>query len=111
MFLSVLTLAEFDKGIANLAPDHPARARIEAEVRALELRFGQRVLPVSAAVVRRWGRMAGEVKRVQGRALPVIDGLLAATAVEHDLTLVTRNVRDVLGTGAMIRNPWVVAPG
>lgn len=106
IFISVLTLAEIDKGIANLPPDAPNRARLEAGLAALELRFAGRVLPLADGVVRRWGRIGGLVKLRTGRSPPVIDALLAATAIEHDLHLATRNVRDVAETGASVFNPW-----
>jgi predicted nucleic acid-binding protein len=110
LFISVLTLAEYDKGIQNLAVDQPARARFQAALRAVELRFADRKLSVSDAIVRRWGRLSGEIGRVRGRAPAVVDTLLAATAIEHDLCLVTRNVKDVRHTGATIFNPWTDDP-
>ena len=106
LFISVLTLAEYDQGVHNLPPASPARARIEAEVAGLERRFAGRVLSVGDAVVRRWGRIGGMVRAATGRAPPVIDALLAATAIEHGLHLVTRNVRDVRTTGASVFDPW-----
>ena len=58
------------------------------------------------AIVRRWGTISGLVKRRTGHTPPVIDTMLAATAIEHDLCLVTRNVRDVRFSGAQVLNPW-----
>ncbi|WP_207459627.1 type II toxin-antitoxin system VapC family toxin [Azospirillum sp. SYSU D00513] len=109
-FLSVLTLGEYDKGIHNLAPDDSARTRHSAALAALEQRFADRVLSVNDAVVRRWGRISGEIKRMSGHSPSVVDTLLAATAIEHRLYLVTRNVRHVQGTGAAIFNPWTDDP-
>ena len=57
-------------------------------------------------VVRRWGALAGRIKRDTGRPPPAIDTLLAATALEKDLYLMTRNTKDVIGTGALAFNPW-----
>ncbi len=105
LFISIITLGEYDKGVNNLAPGDPARARIEASIAALHARFSGRVLSLGDDIVRRWGRISGEIQRVSGRAPPVIDTLLAATAVEHDLYLATRNVRDVRGTGAAVFDP------
>lgn len=110
MFISILTLAEYDKGIAQLPATTAGRGRLEASVAALEIRFRGRVLSVGDRVVRRWGRMSGLVKRATGRSPPVIDTLLAATAVENDLYLVTRNVKDVAESGAAIFNPWADDP-
>jgi predicted nucleic acid-binding protein len=106
LYLSVLTLGEYDKGIHNLGNDHPHRSRYAAARDALEARFAGRILPVSNTVVRAWGRISGTVKRETGRAPSVIDTMLAATAIEHDLFLATRNVRDVSSSDAAIFNPW-----
>ena len=106
LFLSVLTLGEYDKGLANLLPDDPRRPAIAAAIIALERRFAGRVLPLNDAIVRMWGAISGATKRQTGQTPPVIDTLLAATAIEHDLCLVTRNVRDVRFSGARLLNPW-----
>lgn len=105
--ISVLTLAEYDKGIHNLPDDHAERPRYIAARDALADRFGRRVLSLSDEIVRRWGRISGEVKRGSGGHAPsVIDTLLAATAIEHDLYLVTRNVKDTRSSGAFVFDPW-----
>lgn len=106
LFLSVLTLGEYDKGLAKLADGHPDRARYTEARDQLEARFEGRVLPVSDAVVRRWGLLSGKILRDTGHPPPVIDTLFAATAIEHGLCFVTRNVKDVAKTGAQILNPW-----
>ena len=106
LFLSVLSLAEYDKGIHQLPEDDPLRARYAANRDAIETRFGARVLPVSNAVIRRWGAIAGRTKRETGHPPPVIDTLLAATALDANLYLVTRNTKDMTGTGAVVFNPW-----
>jgi predicted nucleic acid-binding protein len=105
-YLSVLTLAEYDKGIYNLADDHVDRPRYIAARDALADRFGDRVLSLSDDIVRRWGRISGEVKRASNHAPAVIDTMLAATAIEHDLYLVTRNARDTKPSGATVFDPW-----
>jgi predicted nucleic acid-binding protein len=110
LFISILTLAEFDHGIHNLATGSSSRARFEAALRAVELRFLRCTLSVSDAVIRCWGRLGGEIRQATGRPPPVIDTLLAATAIEHDLCLATRNVKDVANTGAAIFNPWTDDP-
>jgi predicted nucleic acid-binding protein len=106
MFLSVLTLAEYDKGIHQLPDGDPQRVRHAANRDAIEARFAGRVLPVSDAIVRRWGALAGRIKRDTGHPPSVIDTLLAATAIEGQLYLVTRNTKDVRHTGAAVFNPW-----
>lgn len=106
MFLSVLTLAEFDKGIHNLEPEHPDRSRYAAARDALADRFRERVISVNDAIVLRWGVISGEVKRRTKVSPPVIDTLLAASAIEHGLFFVTRNLKDTQQSGAVIFNPW-----
>lgn len=108
LWLSVLTLAEYDKGIAQLADNDPARARYAAARDQLEVRFAGRVLPVSDAIARRWGALSGRIRRDTGHPPPVIDTLFAATAIEHGLCFVTRNVKDVAKTGVELLNPWEV---
>ena len=104
-WISVLTLAEFAQGIDQLPPADPRRPAFEAQLAEVARRFAGRVLPVDAAVALRFGRLRGALMRV-GRRPPVIDTLLAATAIEHGMTLVTRNVRDVAATGARLLVPW-----
>lgn len=69
-------------------------------------RFAGRVLPLDDDAVRRWGEISGTVKRATGHAPPVIDTMLAATALCAGLYLVTRNVRDVRNSGAVVFDPW-----
>jgi predicted nucleic acid-binding protein len=109
-FLSILTLGEYDKGIHNVPDEHPNRRRFIAARDRLAARFAGRILSVGAAVVRRWGVISGTTKRATGHSPPVIDTLLAATALEHDLYLVTRNVRDARTSGASIFDPWTDDP-
>lgn len=104
--ISVLTLAEYDKGIHNLPANHADRPRYIAARDALAERFGRRVLSLDDGIVRHWGRISGEVKRASGHAPPVIDTMLAATAIEQDLYLVTPNVKDMKPAGAMVFDPW-----
>lgn len=105
LYLSVLTLGEIRRGIAAL--DKPARrARLAAWLETdLRPRLAGRILPIDEAVADRWGAITGSAA-VRGKPLPVIDGLLAATALHHNLTLVTRNESDVAGTGIVVFNPW-----
>ena len=105
LYVSVLTLGELRKGIAA-HPDPVRRLRIEAWVEAtLRPWFEGRLLPVDEAVAARWGLLAVQA-HVAGRPLPVLDGLLAATALHHDLTLVTRNIAHVHATGVAYHCPW-----
>ena len=91
LYLSVLTLGEIRKGVAGL-PQSKRRTRLETWLELeLQARFSGRILPIDAAVADRWGLLAAAAKRA-GRSLSAIDGLLAATALHHNLTIVSRNV-------------------
>jgi hypothetical protein len=106
LYLSILTIAEFQKGIHNLPPGDKRTPRLQNSVAALELRFSGRVLPVSDQIALRWGAISGEVKRLTGRSPEVIDTMLAAAALEHNLYLTTRNTAHVAHSGAVAFNPW-----
>lgn len=106
--ISILTIGEYEKGIANLASDDPRRLAYAGLRDQLLARFSSRVLPVSDAVVRRWGVISGTVRRLTNHPPPVIDTMLAATALEADLCLVTRNTNDVTHSGATLLSPWSV---
>lgn len=106
LWLSVLTFAEYDKGIANLNDGDPNHARYMAARDALEQRFSGRIVSVTDSIVRRWGAISGRIKRDTGHPPPVIDTLFVATALEQDLCFVTRNLRDVADTGAQLFSPW-----
>jgi len=103
-FVSVLALGKLDKGIGKLGKTR-RRASLERWFAALRDRLAARVLPVDEAVAREWGRIAARAE-VTGKPLPVVDALIAATALVHGLTLVTRNTADVARTGAPIVDPW-----
>jgi len=111
MFISVLTLGEYDKGLHNLPQASPARARIAGSIAVIEARFAGRVLGLEDTVVRRWGRISGAAQKATGAPPPVIDTLLAATAIERDLYMVTRNARDFVHSGAAVFDPWTDDPG
>jgi len=106
LFLSILTIAEYQKGIHHLPLRDKRRPTLEKSVVALEARFSGRVLPVSDQVALRWGAISGEVKRLTGHSPSVIDTLLAASAIEHNLYLATRNTVHVAHSGAIVFNPW-----
>ncbi len=106
LFLSILTIGEYQKGIQHLPLGGKRRPRLQRAVVALESRFSGRMLSMSDRIVLRWGAISGEVKRLTGHSPSVIDTLLAATAIEHDLYLATRNVIHVANSGAAVFNPW-----
>ena len=106
LYLSVLTMGEIRKGVAGL-PQSRRRTQLESWLELdLQARFSGRILAIDAPIADRWGLLAAEAKR-KGRALSAIDGLLAATALHHNLTIVSRNVTDFAGTQVPIWNPWV----
>jgi predicted nucleic acid-binding protein len=105
LYLSVLTLGEIRKGVAALTQGKRRtllESWLEVDFRA---RFAGRILPIDAAIADRWGALAAEVK-AKGPALSAIDGLLAATALHHNLTIVSRNVGDFAHTQVGVLNPW-----
>jgi len=106
LFLSVITIGELEKGIARL-PDSPKRVALEQWVRReLADPFRDRLLAIDSGVAARWGALVG-ASEARGQPLPVIDSLIAATGVQHDLTVVTRNTDDLERCGARCFDPWV----
>lgn len=102
---SVLTLAEIRFGI-ELLPASRRRTQLEQWLdRDLPGWFAGRFLPVDRPVAERWGVLRAPAQ-MKGRLVPVIDGLLAATALEHDLTIVSRNLSDFAATGVAVLSPW-----
>jgi toxin FitB len=103
--LSVMTLGEIRKGIDVLPLSRRRTGLQEWLDRDVRVWFAGRILPVTESIAERWGRLAAAAKR-SGVTVAVVDGVLAATALEHDLTLVTRNIRDFAGLGVALLNPW-----
>jgi toxin FitB len=101
LYLSVLVIGEIRKGIESVRPrDNAKDNAIENWLVAVDKAFGERILPIDRAVATEWGRLNAN------RPLPVIDGLLAATAKIHRMTLVTRNTADIADLGVHILNPF-----
>ena len=100
LFTSVLVLGEIRRGIESIRRrDAPSALALEQWLDRLASDFADRVLPVDAQVADRWGSLNVP------DPIPTVDGLLAATALVHDLVLVTRNVRDVERTGVRLLDP------
>ena len=105
LYLSVLTLGEIRKGLEVL-PQSKRRTRLETWLELeLQTRFSGRILVIDEAVSDRWGLLASQAKR-KGTPLGIIDGLLAATAIHHNLTVVSRNASDFANTQVRVLNPW-----
>jgi toxin FitB len=103
VFLSALVVGELRQGVERLRVRDGGRAdTLETWLGGLVGAYGDRILPVTTEVAQQWGRLNATVRP------PVIDGLLAATALVHQLTLVTRNVADVARTGVAVVNPFTV---
>ena len=108
LYLSVLTLGELRRGIERLQ-DGRKRIRLTNWLDSdLKSRFSGRLLPVNEDVVERWGIVTAQ-SMAKGLPLPVIDGLIAATALVHGFTVVTRNVSDMQAFGVLLFNPWTSA--
>lgn len=104
LYLSALSVGEIERGIhkLRLRGEHD-RLRVDSLsdwLSGLTRQFADRILPVTAEVAAEWGRQCPP------RRIPSVDGLIAATAIVHDLTLVTRNVSDMAETGARLHNPF-----
>ncbi|MBL8674023.1 MAG: type II toxin-antitoxin system VapC family toxin, partial [Rhodospirillales bacterium] len=105
LHLSALTLGEIRRGADRLRPTAPERAAALLRwLDAVRAAFDARVLPIDGAVADAWGRMTAH------RTVPTVDGLIAATALVHGLTLATRNLRDVADLGVPLLDPFAPPP-
>jgi len=105
LFISVITLGEIGKGILKLRKADPRRSqKLTAWLGKVEQRFAGRILPLDAATLHVWAQIAAHYE-LAGQPMPVMDGLLMATAQCHGLTVVTRNVQD-FAPYPQIFNPW-----
>jgi predicted nucleic acid-binding protein len=101
LFISALTLGEIAKGVAMRAKQSPVQAKgLEQWLIATRVSYADRIITVDADIAETWGRLDAS------RSLPIVDGLLAATALVRGMTLVTRNVRDIADVGIAVLNPW-----
>ena len=104
LHLSVLTIGEMRRGALRLDPD-PRATILQDRIAGIIAEYDDRLIPVDLAVVERWARLA-EVYRTSGVTVGITDELLAATALVHDLTIVTRNVRHFEHSGCRLLSPW-----
>jgi predicted nucleic acid-binding protein len=106
-FLCAISVGEISSGLERLPDGRKRRELTEWLDTALLVQFNGRIVPLDFAVMREWGRMVTKARRT----LPVLDSLIAAAALAHSLTLVTRNVSDFSGIdGVLMVNPWNYAP-
>lgn len=104
LYISVLAIAEIRKGVLKLGTSKRA-TELRAWLDAVVVRFDARILAFDISMANRWGELKAGIES-KGRPMPVIDSLIAATALARDLTLVTRNESDFADTGVKIYNPW-----
>ena len=104
LFISVLTIGEIEKGIAKM-PMSKRKDDLELFLENLVTRFDRRILPIDVKIMRCWGKLVGELEN-KGRVLPIVDSMIAATALENNLTIITQNVADFADTDVNILNIW-----
>jgi predicted nucleic acid-binding protein len=104
VYISVLTVGEIERGIIRMPPSRRKTA-LGVFLEDLIKRFDDHVLNLTTATMRRWAKTVSSLEK-RGRNLPVIDSLIAATALEYDLTVVTRNEVDFEPTGVKVLNLW-----
>jgi predicted nucleic acid-binding protein len=105
LFLSVITVGEIKRGIERLADSSRKSALAEWLEGDLLIRFTDRILPIDVQVMLVWGQLIADLEK-QGRRMPAIDSLIAATCLQEKLDLVTRNDRDFANSGVTVVNPW-----
>ena len=106
-FISIVSIAEISRGVALMESGRKREALDEWLKHDLPQRFDNRTIPVEGSVALAWGDLMAFAKR-NGRGLASMDGLIAATAIAHDLTLATRNIKDFEDFGINIIDPWAV---
>ena len=106
VYLSVITVGEIKRGIEKLVNSQRKESLNNWLNEDLLIRFDNKILVIDLPVILTWGRLIAKLEG-QGRALPAIDSLIAATALHHDLNLVTRNEKDFDGTDVAVINPWL----
>ena len=105
LFLSVISMGELRKGVTILPPS-ARRTQLEKSIEEqVPAWFGNRLLPLTQSIAERWGALDGG-RQLIGRPLGVPDGQIAQTALEHGLTVVTRNMKDFADLGVDLLNPW-----
>ncbi len=105
LFISVITMGEIDKGIA-LLPDGQRKEALLQWFTTIEHEYAERLLPITTETAAIWGKITAKAQQ-EGFIIHASDGLIAATALQHGLHLMTRNVKDFEPTHVMLINPWI----
>lgn len=106
LFLSVLTLGELHKGVNKLNNDIPKKSVLYQWIsQDLYNRFEGRIIDFDSDSAATWGQLLGENEK-KGRIIPVVDAMIAATALVYDLIIVTRNDKDIKYCNVAVENPW-----
>jgi predicted nucleic acid-binding protein len=105
LFISAITVGELRRGSLVLGEGKKRKALLHWIETGIKAEFMGRILPVDTAVMERWADLQAATGSA-GRRLPVMDGLLAATALAHGLTLATRNIADFEAAGVALLDPW-----
>jgi predicted nucleic acid-binding protein len=106
LFLSVITLGEIQKGISKLA-ESKRKKRLQVWLQSELLdRFDGRIIPIDTLVSLTWGSIQAVAEK-KGKTIPSIYGLIAATGISKNMTIVTRNDSDMKSSGALLLNPWL----
>lgn len=104
LYISVLTVGEIAKGISLLGSSKKKQSLIEW-LANLEIQFSNRILPIEVEIARLWGDLTASRQKT-GIVIPAIDGLIAATALRHNMRVMTRNTKHFQASGAVVIDPF-----
>lgn len=105
LYLSVLTIGELHKGITKLEKSRKKQILIQWIETELRKRFDKRILNITEEVAKKWGEIQAKAEQ-EGKKMPVIDGLIAATGLVFELQIITRNIADMTISEVNLYNPW-----
>ena len=106
LYISVLSFGELRKGTSKLSENSKKKAMLLDWIAGLEERFAGRIVDINLEVAENWGHIQSELEK-KGRSLPIIDSLIACTAITHSMIVVTRNTKDMERSGVELINPFV----
>jgi toxin FitB len=105
LYISAITIGEIQRGIERMSPSQRKSDLQRWLNDGLIARFGVRTLPLDAQTMILWGSLTARMEN-SGQPIPVMDSLIVASALQHDLIIVTRNVSDFLPAGVQVIDPW-----